>query len=215
VIRIPLAACPGCARHIRVNEPACPFCRAELPSSFRQVQAPPPPAKRLGRAALYALRASALSATAAACGGQFSAAEADKDSGPVESSSIGDAARGGPPGTGSEDDSGQGDDASMMGSSAMSSAADGAPSLGNDAAVGAGDAGVGVDSSVPVDAHAAEDARAEDARTRTDAAAPVDANAEDAFTVVAAYGAPIFIDAGRGEQDAHFVVLYGAPPIHR
>jgi hypothetical protein len=197
VIRTPLAACPGCARHIRVNEPECPFCRAELPASFRQIQAPPPPAKRLGRAALYALRASALSATAAACGTQFSAAEGDKDSGPV-------------------------DEASMT-TSAMSSAADGAPSFGyNDASVDAGDDGEapGVDSSVPVDAHAttdarAEDARAEDARVRADAGAPVDANAEDGFTVVALYGAPIFLDSGRGEQDAHFIALYGAPPIHQ
>jgi hypothetical protein len=192
VIRIPLAACPGCARHIRINEPECPFCRAELPSSFRQVQAPPPPVKRLSRAALYALRASALSATAAACGGQFSAAEADKDSGPVEEAS--------------------------MSTSEMSSAAYGAPSFGyNDASVDASDDGASpaVDSSVPVDAHASTDARAEDARVRADAAAPVDANAGDAFTVVAAYGAPIFIDAGRGEQDAHFIALYGAPPIHQ
>ena len=62
--KIALAPCPACARHVRVHEPACPFCRAELPSSFRQLVAPPPPATRLSRAALYALRVGVLSSAA-------------------------------------------------------------------------------------------------------------------------------------------------------
>jgi hypothetical protein len=67
MIRTPLSACPSCSRHVRVDEPSCPFCRTELPSSFRDVTTPSSPGARLSRAALYALRMGTLSATAAAC----------------------------------------------------------------------------------------------------------------------------------------------------
>jgi hypothetical protein len=67
--RAHLLACPACARHVRVDEDACPFCCADLPSWFRNTALPAAPAARLSRAALHALRVSALSVTTAACGG--------------------------------------------------------------------------------------------------------------------------------------------------
>ena len=60
-----LLPCPSCARHVRAFEAACPFCASALPAF-----APAPPRraggnKRLSRAALFALGASA--AAIAAC----------------------------------------------------------------------------------------------------------------------------------------------------
>jgi hypothetical protein len=92
-----LAPCPACARHVRVHEPACPFCSAALPSSFRQLVAPPPPATRLSRAALYALRVGVLSSAAVACGGSLSTGGSEKDSGQDDTESLPDASYGGPP----------------------------------------------------------------------------------------------------------------------
>jgi hypothetical protein len=70
----PVSPCPSCARHVRLNEPACPFCGGELPRAFREQVTTPSPAKRLNRAALHALRMSAIPLTVAACGGTVSAA---------------------------------------------------------------------------------------------------------------------------------------------
>jgi hypothetical protein len=67
-MRTPLGACPVCARHVRVSEHTCPFCRTELLSSFRDATPPPSPRVRLSRAALYALRVGTLSTTTVACG---------------------------------------------------------------------------------------------------------------------------------------------------
>ncbi len=72
-----LAACPACARHVRLDEPSCPFCRAPLPSSFRETTAPPRSATRLSRAALYALGVGTLSMSSVACGGSRSGFEKD------------------------------------------------------------------------------------------------------------------------------------------
>jgi len=94
-----LAACPACARHLRVNEPACPFCRAELPPWFRELTAPATPATRLSRAALYALRVGALSVTTVACGGAIStgSGSGEKDAGSSDGTTVGQAAYGGSP----------------------------------------------------------------------------------------------------------------------
>jgi hypothetical protein len=207
--RTPLAACPGCARHVRVNEPACPFCRAELPSSFRQLPPPPSPAKRLSRAALYALGVGALAATAAACGSPFSPAEADNDSGPMPDSSTffppyggvpADAdvtpvypsdARGGFDSAGPADadvtvDTGA-DDARGRRDSAVP--ADAGPAVDS----GADDARVHLDSSVPADANVAQDASVDDASASLDSAGPVDAHVEDHITIRPLYGAPIIV----------------------
>lgn len=32
---MPLLTCPGCARHVRANEAACPFCQAPTQSTWR------------------------------------------------------------------------------------------------------------------------------------------------------------------------------------
>ena len=59
-----LVPCPGCERHVRYDEAACPFCRTTLALA----DTPPPrvPATRLGRAALFAFGAS-LAAGVVAC----------------------------------------------------------------------------------------------------------------------------------------------------
>jgi hypothetical protein len=59
-----LLPCPACHRHIEVVENNCPFCAAALPASFRAAQPAPPPARRLGRAALMAAGATLLGAAA-------------------------------------------------------------------------------------------------------------------------------------------------------
>jgi hypothetical protein len=51
----PLLPCPGCARHARASEPACPFCGAALVFSHRKQS---PKLRRLGRAAAWAFGAS-------------------------------------------------------------------------------------------------------------------------------------------------------------
>jgi hypothetical protein len=50
-----LAACPCCARHVRVSESTCPFCRSALGDAFRTTPARQAPRNRLTRAALFAL----------------------------------------------------------------------------------------------------------------------------------------------------------------
>jgi hypothetical protein len=124
-----------------------------------------------------------LSATAVACGGQFSAADRDNDGGPDKSGAILDAAYGGSPPEGSMNDTGQ--DAPTV------VAVYGAPIP---------DAGVALDADV------------HDAAARLDSAVPVDSGVDDGSTVVAAYGGPIF-DSGKTERDANFAVPYGIPPI--
>jgi hypothetical protein len=84
MMRAPLAACPACARHVRVNEITCPFCRVALASSLRETSAPPLPSVRLSRAALYAMRAGAISVTAVACGGAVTTSGGSEDSGQAD-----------------------------------------------------------------------------------------------------------------------------------
>src|ERR1700722_16536847 len=54
-----LRPCPGCSRHVRVIEGACPFCSVALDASFAGVPAPAGPSVRLSRAALFAFSAGA------------------------------------------------------------------------------------------------------------------------------------------------------------
>jgi hypothetical protein len=49
-----LRPCPGCSRHVRVSEGACPFCGVLLEPAFHVAPAPVGPSKRLSRAALFA-----------------------------------------------------------------------------------------------------------------------------------------------------------------
>jgi len=61
-----LIPCPGCARHVRAFESACPFCAASLPESLRASVPARRPTGRLTRAALYTFGATSLT-LAAAC----------------------------------------------------------------------------------------------------------------------------------------------------
>ncbi len=63
-----LIACAACSRHVRALEVACPFCATPIPAGVRAEPPHPPPAVRLGRAALYAFGVGAVTATAAVAG---------------------------------------------------------------------------------------------------------------------------------------------------
>ena len=65
-----LVPCASCARHVRVSETACPFCAAPLVPSATTARSAAP-GKRLSRAAMFALGASA--AAVAACSGSVTA----------------------------------------------------------------------------------------------------------------------------------------------
>ena len=81
-----LLPCPSCARHVRSTESACPFCAtARIPSA---APAPRSPAKRLSRAALFALGASA--AAVAACSGSVAPGPATGDSGALDGTPDGE-----------------------------------------------------------------------------------------------------------------------------
>jgi hypothetical protein len=71
-----------------VSEQACPFCGRKTPASFRATLPPKVPVGRRSRAALYALGASALTATTA-CGGEASGGNA-ADAAMEEASATGD-----------------------------------------------------------------------------------------------------------------------------
>lgn len=59
----PFAPCPACARHVRVDAAACPFCASDLArAAFDPV--PDAGGRRLGRAALFAF---ATTVAAAGC----------------------------------------------------------------------------------------------------------------------------------------------------
>lgn len=157
--RTSLAACPACSRHVRLDEPSCPFCRAQLPSSFRETTAPPRPAPRLSRAALYALRVGTLSISTVACGGSLGTSGNERDSGQAGPASVGEAAYSGPPIGASEED----DSPGMLNSGSSSGVYGGPfPIGGYGAAYGGVPTLVGADASPAVDA--ARDAGATDAQ---------------------------------------------------
>src|SRR5687767_12198994 len=68
-MRVRLAPCPFCQRHVRVSESKCPFCVSALPELV------PPPAPsvaqtaRLSRSARVALGAAFAAMTLPGCGG--------------------------------------------------------------------------------------------------------------------------------------------------
>ncbi len=86
-----LADCPQCARHVRVDERACPFCQADLNGAFREQAAPRSPTERLGRAALHSLRMGAISVTTAACGGSVTGSGSSGDGAQDSGRSLPDA----------------------------------------------------------------------------------------------------------------------------
>jgi hypothetical protein len=66
MIQAHLRPCPGCARHVRVDEGGCPFCSEALTDEFRAGARPQGPGARLSRAALFAFGTGTL-ALANAC----------------------------------------------------------------------------------------------------------------------------------------------------
>jgi hypothetical protein len=86
-----LAACPGCARHVRLTESTCPFCRAALPATFREARLPARPAVRLSRAVLYALGVGTISVTSTACGGRVGGERGESDGGAGDATSMAEA----------------------------------------------------------------------------------------------------------------------------
>jgi hypothetical protein len=148
-----LVACPSCARHLRVNEAACPFCGAVLPDSVRESAPPQPPAVRLTRAALFAFGTGTL-ALAPGC----SSSSPSPDAGLVYAPPYGIA----PPfPDGGTDDGGLGVGIAAYGGSGVTPDSDGGAS---DATVGDGSAdggpGIDFDSAVGPDAPAAQDGAA-------------------------------------------------------
>lgn len=94
--RAHLRPCPACARHVRVSEASCPFCGDALPASFRESAAPRGPTTRLTRAALFAFGTGGMALTPA-CSSSSSGSNPPP---------IVDAAYGGPPVDGGNEDAG-------------------------------------------------------------------------------------------------------------
>ncbi len=94
-----LRPCPSCARHIRMVETACPFCRAALPDSFRFGPQPDRQSRVLSRAALFALGASLIGAPA--CDGD---AKTPGDASTMDSKGSGGSDGGGSGGSGGSTD---------------------------------------------------------------------------------------------------------------
>ena len=63
-----LISCPGCDRHIRTNETACPFCQAEVADAISRAMPRPIPIAGMSRTAMMAFAAASLGA--AACSGK-------------------------------------------------------------------------------------------------------------------------------------------------
>jgi hypothetical protein len=95
-----LIACPSCARHVRLGEAACPFCRADLGDAARAFAPRQAPSQRLSRAALYAFGVGSLT-VASACGGVVGEGAGDKDGGHTDADIVADSAHGGSPETSS------------------------------------------------------------------------------------------------------------------
>ncbi|HEX2879005.1 MAG TPA: hypothetical protein VHO25_05665, partial [Polyangiaceae bacterium] len=78
-----LVPCPGCQRHVRVSETACPFCATVLDESVRGATVGPLPTTRLSRGALQAFRTSvtlvAIAVSSAAAVGATFACSSDSE----------------------------------------------------------------------------------------------------------------------------------------
>lgn len=97
-----LEVCPGCKRHVRVEEESCPFCAVRLGSSLASLPARVMPKSRLGRAALFTFGVSAAAVVSAGCSDE---PDADDEGGA-------DAGRGD---GGAQNDAGQGQDSAVYG----------------------------------------------------------------------------------------------------
>lgn len=78
----PLVPCPGCSRHVRASDIACPFCAIAVASRLGQVAAPALPRRQIPRAALFAFGAATVAGAAglAGCGDDDGGGD---DAGPV------------------------------------------------------------------------------------------------------------------------------------
>jgi hypothetical protein len=83
-----LHVCPACSRHVRANEPACPFCALVLPADFSVCARAtrPPPSRPLTRASLVLMGATALAACGKSTGAPTGppAVQGDAGAGPIE-----------------------------------------------------------------------------------------------------------------------------------
>ncbi len=61
-----LVLCRSCDRHVRVDEPACPFCAVERSAAERSEPAPRTPTSRMRRSAIQFFRSTAAVAAAVA-----------------------------------------------------------------------------------------------------------------------------------------------------
>ncbi len=202
-----LLACPGCARHVRISEPACVFCGRVLPESFGNAPALPPP-PRMTRGGLYRYRARALAASTAAlltasCGSALTASPSEggsddgkdamsaEDAPVADGTSLVDASDGASPSPeASSDDAAPGVDASSDDASGDGPAGNDASA--NDSGPSPGDAGP-------------RDASEHDSGHDEDAAHPVDGG------INVLYGLPSF-DAA--DHDVGAVPAYGVSPAY-
>jgi hypothetical protein len=96
--RANLIACPACARHVRISEPTCPFCKGSLAEAALAFTARQAPTQRLSRAALYAFGMGSITVVAA-CGGAVaggSGGPGGKDSGADDANVLSDSGQGNP-----------------------------------------------------------------------------------------------------------------------
>ena len=113
-----LAACPSCARHVRINESRCPFCSVGLEGAFANRPSPLAAVGRLSRAALFA-----LGATAAAAGTVVGCSDDPKEPEPEQQDAGTNAIYGAPAVDGGSDSGGP---APAYGAPAVDSGANGA-----------------------------------------------------------------------------------------
>jgi hypothetical protein len=76
-VTVALAPCPGCGRHVRLDERACPFCGVAIAA----LAAAPTTTRRLTRAAAFAFSASLSTAALLGCGGTADSGIPATDSG--------------------------------------------------------------------------------------------------------------------------------------
>jgi len=102
----PLVPCPGCKRHVRTTEAACPFCSEALSSEALTRAVVPGATVRLTRAAAFVFGAT-LAITAVDCGGDTENQTGSADDGASSGNGgTGNKGQGGNGGEGGVDDGG-------------------------------------------------------------------------------------------------------------
>ncbi len=93
-----LVPCPGCARHVRVRDAACPFCGVSIADASGAAASMRVLRKRLPRAALFAVGAGTIAI--AACGDSSSSGPGMDVGDSSTDAPMATALYGGPPGDG-------------------------------------------------------------------------------------------------------------------